>query len=137
MKRSVRANGRDDGFGMIEIIVSMAILVIMAVTVLPLFSNAVTTSANNSTRSTGIDLARSTIDSARRYSSCTGVSSLAGNSHSADQRGIQLQLLVTVGTCPTGVSVDAPGVITLHVQVKRTDTSEVLATADTLVLVTG
>jgi prepilin-type N-terminal cleavage/methylation domain-containing protein len=121
----------DTGFGLIEIVISMFLLAILAMLFLPLLIQGLKQSADNTTLATGTQLVNDKLRAAQAASPvCADVSALTGTSDYTDPRGVVIRLVTTVGTCPTG-----DGTVSFSVTATRTDTSVILATASTLVLV--
>lgn len=121
----------DEGFGLIEIVISMLLLAVLAVAMLPLIINGMKQAANNATLASATQLANSVLDDARTKTTCAGLA--LGSTTSTDTRGVPLTMTRTAGTCPATF----PGTIRYTVAVVRTDTTVTLINAVTLVYVTG
>jgi prepilin-type N-terminal cleavage/methylation domain len=130
-QRLVERLRSDSGFGLIEIVVSMFLLAILAMLFLPLLIQGLKQSAANTTLATGTQLVNERLRTAQGASPlCSAVSALTGSSDHVDPRGVVIRLTTTVGTCPVG-----RGTVSVSVSAVRTDTSQTLTTASTLVLV--
>jgi len=123
----------DSGFGLIETVISMFLLAILAMLFLPLLIQGLKQSAANATMATGTQLVNERIRLAQGASPvCSSVFALGGTDDFTDPRGVVIRVTTTVGTCPTNGD---PTTVPVSVTAVRTDTSAVLATAATLVLV--
>ena len=130
-QRLVERLRSDDGFGLIEIVISMFLLAILAMLFLPLLIQGLKQSAANTTMATGTQLVNERLRTAQGAGpNCTAVSALTGASEVTDPRGIVIRLATTVGECPPG-----RGTVSVTVTATRTDTAQELASASTLVLV--
>ncbi len=136
-----RPTGNEDGFTLIEIVVSILILGILSVSLLPLLINGLRTSASTAAIASATQLVNAQLNLAEQQSpTCTAViatPAVAVGSASV-YRGVPLQLTTTVGTCPTPTpTATSPSTISVTATVRRSDTGQVLATAKTLVVVSG
>lgn len=122
---------RDDGFGLVEIIVSMFVLATLAIALLPVLVTGIKQSAVNSTLATATQLVNRQMQLAQSSGSvCANLGSLAGTTALTDNRGVIISVTTTVGTCPAGV-----GTVEVSAVAVRTDTGNTLAEAQTLVFV--
>ena len=140
-KRLARSEEAEDGFSLIEIVVSMFILALLSVALLPLLISGVKQSSRSAAIASAVQLANSQLDIARSQTpSCASITSMPAVTVSAASvyRGVPLAVSKTVGTCPSPApTTTAPGTISVTVTVTRTDTNVTLATASTLIYVTG
>ena len=121
----------DEGFGMVEVLVSMLILAILSLALLPVLIMGLKQSASNSTLAAATQLVNDRIRAAQALGPvCTSVATAAGIMNLTDPRGAELQATTVVGSCPTGV-----GTVSVTTTVVRVDTGDTLASATTLVLV--
>lgn len=123
---------RDRGFGLIEIVVAMFLLAIVTMAVLPLLVQGLKLSASNATVAAATQLANQQVELVRSQSLCGAI---VPATTTATAQGVALQVSRTIGiTCPaSGYPITVP----VSVRVTRTDTSAVVATAKTLIFVTG
>jgi type II secretory pathway pseudopilin PulG len=129
---TMRALTRDDeGFSLIEIVVSLFLLAALAICFLPILIQGLKQTANNATIATATQLANTELDAARSQTSCASITS--GTTNTTDSRGVALAVTTLRGTCPTTF----PKTVSYRVTVTRIDTGATLVKADTLVLVTG
>ena len=125
------AEDRDEGFGIVEVLVSMLILAILSMALLPVLIMGLQQSAKNSTLAAATQLVNDRIRAAQALGPvCTSVATAAGIQTLTDPRGVQLTATTVVGTCPTGV-----GTVSVSTTVIRVDTGATLSEASTLVLV--
>jgi type II secretory pathway pseudopilin PulG len=128
------SRGHDSGFGVIEIIVSMFLLGIIAVALIPILVQGLRLSVSNTTLAAATQLANRQIEQVRGISACSEV--VAATTTSTVQ-GVVLQARRTIGTtCPSSTT-SYPITVKVSVNVTRTDTNAMLASANTLVFVTG
>ena len=120
----------EDGFGLIEIVVSMLILALLAVAFLPLLVQGLKASSSNATLATATQLVNQKMESASAVSTCSGATALGGVSSLTDPRGVTIQVTTTVASCPTGA-----GTVKVASTAVRTDTGAVLIAGSTLVFV--
>lgn len=121
----------DDGFGLVEVIVSMVILAVIAIAFLPVLIQGMKQSVANSTLATATQLVNEKLQLAQASGpTCTNVMLVTGEEDFVDDHGVTIHISTTVGTCPA-----ATGTVEVSVTTTRADTSAVLAVADTLVFV--
>lgn len=131
MDKQDGATALDDGFGLIEVVVSMLVLAILAIAFLPVLIQGMRQSASNSTVATATQLVNEKLQLAQASGpTCTNVSILAGDEDLVDDHGVTIRVTTTVGTCPAGT-----GTVEVAVVAIRTDTSITVAEAETLVFV--
>lgn len=122
-----------DGFGLVEIVISMFLLALLSLALLPLLVQGLTQSKANSTLATATQLVNAQIEIVRSETTC---STLVGATFSvSDPQGVALNVTRNVGgTCPsTGYPITVP----VGVTVTRADTGAVVSSASTLVFVLG
>lgn len=124
-------DAKDDGFGLVEIVISMLMLAVLALGLLPLLIQGVKQSAANATIATATQLVDRELDIASRVTTCALLST--GTTTTSDSRGNALTLVKTKGSCPTTF----PGTISYSVVVTRVDTGATVSSATTLIYVTG
>jgi type II secretory pathway pseudopilin PulG len=127
----------DEGFGLVEIVVSMFILALLAVSFLPILIQGLKTSAANATIVTASQLSAEQLEYARIQSvTCDSVFHMndSPTSTATDPRGVELVVTRSVAACP--VSTFAyPTTVAFTVVVTRSDTGEVVASAKSLIYV--
>ncbi|MDI2098549.1 hypothetical protein [Ruicaihuangia caeni] len=130
-----RLDRDDSGIGLIEIVVSIFLLGLLAISALPLIINGMTTSQRTATLSTASQLVSSELERVRALGAplaCGTVTALAGSAPVVtDTRGVQYQPTVSVGACPGSY----PGTIAVSVRVTDASNGDELARAATSVLV--
>lgn len=126
-----RSTQLDDGFGLVEVVVSMLVLAVLALALLPLLIQGLKVSASNATMATATQLVDSAMDAASSVTTCNSL--VTGTAPSSDSRGNALSIVKTRATCPSTF----PGTVSYSVTVTRVDTGAVVARAATLVFVTG
>jgi len=127
----------DEGMGLIEVVVAMFLLAIIAISLLPLLVNGLRSAVTNTTIAAATQLANDRIRLAQAASpGCSAVTAAVdGDFDTVDKRGVPLRATTTVvGICPEDATATTLRVSTT---VTRTDTGDELASATTLVLVTG
>lgn len=121
----------DEGFGLVEIVVSMFILALLAMAVLPILVQGLKQSSSNATLATGTQLVNQQLQLAQaKGPTCTNVESAAGTQQLTDPQGVQLQVTTTVGSCPAGT-----GTVSVVASAVRQDDGATIASASTLVFV--
>ena len=120
----------EDGFGLIEIVISMFLLALLAMAFLPVLAQGLKQSAANATLATATQLVQQSIEGARSQTTCSAI--LAESSSVPDARGISVTIARTVGACPL---IGYPTTVPVTVTVTQNDTGAVLSTAKTLVFV--
>jgi len=130
------ARRSDDGFGLIEIVISMLILAVLAVSLLPLLIQGVRTASSNASQATAGRLVHDRIEQARASETCAAVASLAGTiTLPADERG---DIFIVTGSTPAACPTSYPAVVSLSISVADSSApAKPVASATTLVLVTG
>ena len=129
--KSHKSTHKDDGIGLIEIIISMFLLALLATAFLPILVQGLTTSVRTTTIATASQLAGEQLDKLRELgTTCSQVSVFDDNVQAAttDERGTVYQPNRQVSACPTTY----PGVVSVRVWVTRTGVTQPLADATTL-----
>ncbi len=129
-----KASVSEQGFSLVEIVVSMLVLAGLSLTLIPALTASVVQSANNAVLASATHILSGRMDTARaQATTCQALGAFASTSvpDVASVRGITIRVSQTLGSCPTSY----PGTVTFTVDVRRTDTAAVLATATTLLYV--
>lgn len=137
-------NSIDDetGIGLVEVVVAMFVLGILSICLLPLLIQGTAQAARTAAIASASQLANSQIVLARKQAAtCAAVTATPAVpvGAAAVYRGVPLALSNTVGACPTAPAPTAtsPGTMSFTVTVIRSDTGATLATATTLIFVSG
>ena len=128
------STGGDEGFGVIEIIVSMFLLGLIAIALVPILIQGLRLSVSNTTLAAATQLANRQIEQVRGVTACSGV---AAATTTSTVQGIVLQASRTIGTTCPSTTTSYPLTVKVSVTVARTDTHAVLSSANTLIFVTG
>jgi type II secretory pathway pseudopilin PulG len=129
-----RAQVDDSGLGLIEIVVSMLILALLAVSFLPILIQGVKTGALNATRATAGQIAQQQIETAKTLDpDCSVITSLAAIPLSpvTDPRNVPLTITKSAGACPATY----PGTMSYTVTVTNGSTLVPIITTKTLLYV--
>lgn len=129
------AMSRDDGLGLVEVVVAMFLLALVALALLPLLITGMKLAVANTTLAAATQLANDRMTAAQSAGpDCARVKQLSADPvTTTDARDVAIRAETTVtGDCP-----DPGEASTLKVEtvVSRVDTGEELASASTLVLV--
>jgi prepilin-type N-terminal cleavage/methylation domain len=127
------SRGHEEGFGLIEILISMMLLAILAVALIPILVQGLKQSASNATLASATQLANEKIEQARAWKTCG--EAVASNSTVTDTRGVSLTITTTVGACAP--SAENPVSVPVTVVVTRGDTGGVVTTTKTLAFIAG
>ncbi len=137
MDRTVVDPSSDDGFGLVEIVVSIFILAILSLALLPLLLDGVKQTADNVTLAAATQLVDKQIDLVQSSpSTCAAITPLNRTTTSTDSRGVSLSLATVVAACPSA-SVNSPSTVTVTVTATRASTGASLAQATTAVYING
>lgn len=126
----------DAGIGLIEIVVSMFILALIALSFAPLLANTLLLSATNASTATATDLVQKQIDQAHVVADLAGGGGSCGSLQNMPAaavdggRGKTLTATTSV-TCPSVY----PGTARVSVSVQQSGSTAVLASATTLIYV--
>ena len=129
-----RQGWADEGIGLVEIVVSMFLLALIAVSFLPILIQGMLTSVRNATTATASQLVSQQLDEVRVIApNCTAVSAFddVTVASTTDPRGTVYQPHRQVGTCPGAY----PGVVSVRAWVTASGNANPLAEAITLVYV--
>lgn len=126
----------DEGFGLVEIVVSMFILAIIAIAFLPLLIQGIKVAADNRTLATATQLIHDQIEQARAIGTCDALAAFGAsvsqpNASFSLTRGIEHFDDNTLDPC----AIAYPGVVKLTLTVSEVGSTEVIVEATTLVLV--
>ena len=139
MNASLNDPRDDEGFGMVEVVVSMLMIALLAIAVLPILIQGLRVSATNSTIATATQILNDKLEAARSIApQCSLVySTLNGTETSTvvDPRGVSFRVDTVVDTCPA--SIPTARTVAVSVSVTRIDTNAALAKATTRLLVTS
>ena len=136
IKNVREARDEQSGFGLVELIVAMAILAIISLSLVPLLLNGVRQSAAATTLATATQLANEQIENAAAQPTlCQDFNdtNILTTKTQVDPRGVTLVITNTVAACPTAF----PNSRLFVTTVTRQDTGTTLITASTLVYVSG
>ncbi|GAA3731551.1 hypothetical protein GCM10022239_05190 [Leifsonia bigeumensis] len=125
---SVRADG---GFGLIEILISIMLLGILAVSLLPILVQGLRLAASNATLGTATLLANDELEHVRTWTSCSEVA--PATVATTDSRGVDLTIDTAVGSCT--VSAENPASVSVTVTVTRNDTGVVVTSTTTYLFI--
>lgn len=126
----------DAGFGLIEIIVSMFLLALVAMTFLPVLIQGMKSSVANATLATAGQLVSQQMDQARALpSTCEALSAFddVAVATATDARGTVFLPHRQVGACPAVY----PGLVAVRVWVTKDGATDSISEADTLVYVSS
>lgn len=135
-ERSRDARDAEAGLGLIEIVVSMFLIGLLAISLLPLIVQSLTLTSTNARLATATQVVSARIDLARAQvassGSCAGLTTLAAQTIPpiVDERGNTLQATMTA-VCPAVY----PG--TAHVVITVSSGTTVVSTAETLIFVSA
>jgi type II secretory pathway pseudopilin PulG len=92
----------DDGFGLVEAVVSMLVLATLAIAFLPLLITGLKQSATNSTTAFATQLVGERMSLAQAATSCSALTLVASSGTETDARGNQVDVTTTVQNCSAG-----------------------------------
>jgi Tfp pilus assembly protein PilV len=130
----------DDGFGMIEVVISLFLLSILSFSFIPLLVNSIKSTGTNTTIATATQIVNQQIEGARAVRSptsttpsCLDVTNYLSVTLASvtDPRGVTLLPKWDPTSCPSTY----PGVVRTRISVTRSGLSNVLAQATTLIFV--
>lgn len=125
----------ENGFGLVEIVVSILILGLLAISFLPLLVQGVRIAANNRILATATQIVYDELEQARASELCTELTDLAGNETRGDYK-ISRTAEHPSDSLADPCSISIPGVVKYTVVVENLS-DERLVDATTLILVTG
>jgi type II secretory pathway pseudopilin PulG len=121
----------DNGFGLVEIVISMFLLAALAIAFVPILVQGLKQSAANTTLATATQLVNERMQLAQGAgTTCSVVAGLGVTEDFTDPRGVVIRVTTTVDTCPVGA-----GTVEVSATAVRLDTARQLAEAETLVFV--
>ena len=135
--------GDDEGFGLVEVMVSMLLFALLLITTIALLFSAINASARNSAiesatqwASEQVDTVHASVaglDSVKACPKWADVVSAGAPPNRTDGRGLPLKMIVSAGAAPANctTSSNAPVVTYTVTVVEASDTSKVLATSTT------
>lgn len=128
------------GFGIIEVVVSMFLLGVMAMSFIPLLLNSVKDTAKNTTIATATQIVNEQIEGARAVRSAASTSPSCSDVRQylnatrapvVDPRGVTLVTQWSAVACPSVF----PGVMKAQVSVKKVSETSSIASATTMIFV--
>ena len=134
------AHAFEDGFGMIEVVISMFLLSLLSVSFIPLLVNSIKSTGKNTTIATATQIVNQEIEGARAVRSptsttpsCLDITSFLNVTLASvtDPRGVTLLPNWDTPTCPASY----PGVVRARVSVTRSSSTDIVAQAVTLIYV--
>lgn len=130
----------NDGFGVIEVVISMFLLSILSVSFIPLLVNSIKSTGKNTTIATATQIVNQQIEGARAVRSPTSTTPSCADittylnvtiASVTDPRGVTLIPKWDATTCPSTY----PGVVRARVSVTRSGSAVIAAQAVTLIYV--
>ena len=134
MNKQATALSDESGMGLVEIVVSMFILALLAMSFLPILIQGMRSSVNNAIHATAGQLVSEQMDQARALPAvCDGIVGFGAAvlTPTTDARGNVFQPHREVGACPASY----PGVVSVRVWI--TEGADTLAEAKTLIYVSS
>jgi len=139
-RRHYCAYALDEGFGVIEVVISMFLLSLLSVSFIPLLVNSITSTAKNTTIATATQVVNQQIEGARAVRSpttttpsCLDITNFLNVTIASvtDPRGVTLMPKWDATTCPSIY----PGVVRARISVTRSGSTNIVAQAITLIYV--
>lgn len=130
----------DDGFGVVEVVISMFLLSLLSVSFIPLLVNSIKSTGKNTTIATATQIVNQEIEGARAVRSptsttpsCLDITSFLNVTLASvtDPRGVTLLPKWDTANCPASY----PGVVRARVSVTRSGSMTIVAQAVTLIYV--
>lgn len=140
LNSSVGVATSEDGFGVIEVVISMFLISLLSVSFIPLLVNSIKSTGKNTTIATATQIVNQEIEGARAVRSptsttpsCLDVTNFLNVTVASvtDPRGVTLLPKWDTTTCP----VSYPGVVRARVSVTQSGSANVVAQAVTLIYV--
>lgn len=125
------ADPGEEGFGLIEILISMMLLAMLAVALVPILVQGLQQSASNATLATATQFANDELERVRTWTSCSELS--AGSVSNTDARGVVLTIATAVGAC--SATPENPASVPVTVTVTREDTGVVVTDTTTYLFI--
>lgn len=126
-----RSSSDDEGLTLVECLVAILLLALVSISILPIITQSLIQSVNNSELVTATSLANQAIEVERAQSTCSGLSAL--NTTMAPRPNVTLHTVRTVGACPASY----PGTVQVNVTVTNTTTGTVEIKLGSLIFVKG
>ena len=92
----------DEGFGLVEAVVSMLVLATLAIAFLPLLITGLKQSATNATTAFATQLVSERMSLAQSATSCSALTLVGSSATQTDPRGAQIDVPTTVQNCTAG-----------------------------------
>lgn len=92
----------DEGFGLVEAVVSMLVLATLAIAFLPLLITGLKHSATNTTQALATQLVSERMSLAQAATSCSALTLVASSASETDPRGNVVDVTTTVQNCTAG-----------------------------------
>lgn len=130
----------EEGFGIVEVVISMFLLSLLSVSFIPLLVNSIKSTGRNTTIATATQIVNQEIEGARAVRSptstmpsCLDITNFLNVTIASvtDPRGVTLLPKWDASTCPTSY----PGVVRARVSVTKAGSTNVVAQAVTLIYV--
>ena len=121
----------DEGFGLIEIVISIMLLAILATALVPVLVQGLQQAVSNATLASATQLANEKIEQARSWKTCGDA--VASTTSVTESHGVVLTVDTTVGSCAP--SAENPVSIPVTVVVTRGDSGVIVTTTKTLVFI--
>lgn len=137
---SVGVAAAEDGFGVIEVVISMFLISLLSISFIPLLINSIKSTGKNTTIATATQIVNQEIEGARAVRSptsttpsCSDVTNFLNVTVASvtDPRGVTLLPKWDATTCPASY----PGVVRARVSVTRSGSTTIVAQAVTLIYV--
>lgn len=96
----MRANAKDGGFSIVEVLIAMFLLALVAVAILPALFEGIRYSAQQSAVATATRELNALVEEAREAPTCAGLSAVALSQSVTDGSGQTITTSGTVGACP-------------------------------------
>lgn len=134
------AHALEDGFGVVEVVISMFLLSLLSVSFIPLLVNSIKSTGKNTTIATATQIVNQQIEGARAVRSptattpsCQDVTNFLNVTIASvtDPRGVTLLPKWDATSCPSAY----PGVVRARVSVTRSGSPIIVAQAVTLIFV--
>lgn len=140
LSRHFSVDAQEDGFGVVEVVISMFLLSLLSISFIPLLVNSIKSTGKNTTIATATQIVNQEIEGARAVRSptattprCLDVTNFLSVTIASvtDPRGVTLLPKWDATTCPLSY----PGVVRARISVTRSGSTDVVAQAVTLIYV--
>ncbi len=123
---------RDSGFGLVEVVVAVALLGFLAIAILPVLITGLALTIDQSAKATATRAVNAVVERARVTPTCANLTDLKATPPPvADGRGRALLTSITFTGCPAATT--GPKFATLSVSISLTAGGQSLASADTII----